>query len=156
MGGAENSDSLTGGDRAWGLAVSFETDLAAYLNTDAQLVGLVGAKIGPDAEDRAGNPPYLVYTVLNERRPLTLTEATGIVFARLRFEAWATSRTAANAITARLRPLLHHFRGVLNGTTVVQHARIDDRQAGYEPPQHAGKAGLRVSFLDILFTYQES
>ena len=78
--------------------------IRALLLDDATVVGLVGARIIPDALEQGETIPAITYRVLTTRHEHEITGAkAGMAIARITVDCYAATRRAANQLSEAVR-----------------------------------------------------
>ena len=85
--------------------MSVETDLVADLLGHAPLAALIVARLSPDKVVQGAPRPYIVYVV--EREPFEMLDGSiGGTLYRFKFQCWAETRLAAEAVADALSDAL--------------------------------------------------
>jgi hypothetical protein len=134
-------------------------DLITYLKTVSTVTDLVGsgtaAKIYEEDPKQAVALPYVVFEVFEGISQQHLTGISGLARNRIQIDAYAATRTAANALAEALRLALAGFRGNFDSTLVRETGRTSYRRGRDKPTDGGNQRRYWVS-RDYIFTYDES
>jgi hypothetical protein len=85
--------------------------VVARTKADATLTTLIAGRLYPDARPQTAPLPALTYATVSNIRGHNLTSADGVSVARVQFDAWASRKSDAVAIKARLEAIWDGYRG---------------------------------------------
>lgn len=140
--------------------MSLETDLVAYLKADTGAGGvntLTGGRIYPWKASQNAAMPYLLYLLIATPRPRTADGKTsGLMRPMIQIDCIAGTKLEADTLAARVNTKLNGGRGLLNGTTRVQLAMVDDESSELEEPVDANEDAVFRRRLDVIFCAEET
>ena len=128
----------------------------SYLLTKAAVTSLVGTRIYPDVLPQGCTMPAIVYSKISTVHEHTISHLAGLAACRIEFEAYATTRSAANTIVSTVQQCgVIAFRGLTNGID-IRAVYLEDGQQTYQiPPSDGSQVHRYVTTFDLMISYQE-
>ena len=111
--------------------MSVERALYALLTGDAGVSALIGARLYPVIAPLGTAAPYATYQRISARRVRSLTQRSGLSFARIQVDALATTYAGARGLADAIRTTLDGYRGTAGGIA-IESATLQSDQDIYE------------------------
>lgn len=127
--------------------MEIEQALRSYLLTRSGLTALVGARIFTDDLSDGAALPAVIYFKVSDVKDHILTGQSNLERPVFQFSAYATTKTAARAITNQLKAALCDYSGTLSGI-VIQYIQLQNEMSTI---QTAGDGAQRVYVEDLEF-----
>jgi hypothetical protein len=133
----------------------FAQAIAAFLNSDPTLAGLVGTRIYPLVRPVRSALPAVTYAVRSAPRTHNLDGPTGDASARLHLAAHGLAYVEdCKAIVERFRTLVG-YRGSLAGVVQVKEVLLEDEEDAVDWPENQTDDVVYVTSLELLVRYVE-
>ncbi len=111
--------------------MGFKTALVTYVTTDTTISGLIGARLYPALLPQKPTYPCVRYVVVSAPREYDHNGASGLVKARVQFDAYGVTAAQVEAVKEAFRARLSGFKGSM-GSVVVGSSQMISERDGYE------------------------
>ncbi len=134
--------------------MSIEAGCYSFLTGVTALTAIVGTRIYPNSLPQNPVFPALTYALVSAPHDHTLTDAAGIVRARIQFDAYGYKLSEAVAITEAIRLALQRYTGSF-GAKVVLASKLANEQDLSIAPQDASQSWLYRKSSDYIIKLRE-
>ena len=108
-----------------------ESALYTKLSTDSGVSALVGDRIYPLIVAQGALSPSIRYQTVTKSRESAMGSDSGITFARIQIDSFASTYLAAKTVAEAVRGALQRFRGTVIGIE-IQSLFIEDMPESYD------------------------
>lgn len=131
---------------------AFRTKLLSYSTVST----IVGQRMYPDALKQNATLPAIIYYVVSTQREHGVAGLTKLAHARIQFDCYANTRTAASALSKAIRETgIDSFRGTVSGYTFCGVEFDSADQYIQEPPTDGNQEHRYLVTFDCLVHYKE-
>jgi hypothetical protein len=131
---------------------AFRTKLLSY----SAVSTIVGQRMYPDILVQGCALPAIAYYVISTDREHTLQGVTKAAHARISVDCYATTRSAASALSKAIRETgIDAFRGVVSGYTFCGVEYVSGDEYFQEPPTDGNQVARYVCTFDVVCHYKE-
>lgn len=144
------------------MSATGEMAIVQRLLAQSSVTALVGQRIWPHVAPQGTDTntlDYIVYHAVDKVHEQNLRGASGVCFARLQLDVFASSYARAKAIVEAIRMCIEGYRGdVTVGSDIVRvvHCSLELEVDEFDPPIDGSQRGRHRMILDYKVGYEET
>ena len=133
-----------------------KAELFAYLNADAPLTVLVGARIFPQIAPPSASFPRVTITRIVNGHERHMLASSGLSRATYQIDSWALNSPSVEAVAEALRNALDGFIGKLMGGIDIRSIFLVDENDNIEEPTDGSDNSIYRISQDYTINHRES